>query len=177
MSERADHRDRRDRLDLKASEDRPANREREDRPANRDRRDLEDRPDSRVPTDTREASSSSTRRSAKRGFSLASPIDDDALRRLVVAAPIPDRLLRNLERAPIVDTAKLRTFRVVNPTLTPALLAVLERVAVGRTNPQIAADLGISLEAARDRVKRLLRLYDARNRTHLAALAIRAGDV
>lgn len=60
--------------------------------------------------------------------------------------------------------------------MTPALHEALVLVCEGIRDCQIADRLGITEVAAKDRVRRLLSLYAARNRTHLAALAIRRGD-
>lgn len=104
-------------------------------------------------------------------------LNDEAIRRLVRERPIPDRLVAKLAAAPLVDPAMIGRRRSIDATLTPALADVLPLVADGLSNKSIAVELGIGIEAVRDRVKRLLRLYDARNRTNLAAIAIRRGDV
>lgn len=91
--------------------------------------------------------------------------------------PIPDKLIRNLGRAPLVDLERITGRPAIRATVTPLLAETLTLVALGLTNPQIARFLGISLEAARDRVGRLLRLYDAKTRTQLTANAIRRGDI
>lgn len=59
--------------------------------------------------------------------------------------------------------------------MTPVLWETLKLVAAGRTNRQIADELGISYETAKDRVKRLLTYFDARNRTEVAGRCYREG--
>ena len=91
---------------------------------------------------------------------MYSPLSRKQIRELVLSRPIPERLIENLARAP-------------RRRLTPALEEALELAALGRTDGEIALELGISLPAAKDRVLRLLALYEVRNRTELAALVAR----
>lgn len=93
--------------------------------------------------------------------------------------PIPDRLIRAIARAPLIP-GTVRSYSYLSSadrTVTSRLRYTLILIAAGLTNQEIADAIGISYAAAQDRVKRLLALYDARNRTHLVAIAIRKGDL
>jgi NarL family two-component system response regulator LiaR len=88
------------------------------------------------------------------------------IRDLVLSRPIPDKLIAALRDAPLVKNPRLSHAR----KLTPALQAVLPLIADGKTDQEIADQLGITLPATKDRVLRLLALYDVDNRTELAML-------
>lgn len=95
-----------------------------------------------------------------------------------MSQPIPDRLIRSLARSPLPDP--YRASRHVNGNLTPNLRETLLLVCQGYTNREIAEARHYSEEATKDHVKRLLGMFGARNRTHLAAMAVLAmarGDV
>jgi DNA-binding CsgD family transcriptional regulator len=57
------------------------------------------------------------------------------------------------------------------------LRATLRLVADGRTNRQIASELGLSEHAVKDRLRALFRDLGARDRAHAVALGIRTGFV
>ena len=63
------------------------------------------------------------------------------------------------------------------PTLTPRETQVLQLVAVGMRNKEIAAALGITEETAQVHVKNILAKLDAKDRTAAVAVAIRRGIV
>lgn len=63
--------------------------------------------------------------------------------------------------------------RPTRPHLSPRELQCLRLVALGKTDWEIAAILGIHLETARQYVKRARAAYDVVTRTQLVALAIR----
>jgi DNA-binding NarL/FixJ family response regulator len=101
---------------------------------------------------------------------------DERIYRIVMTNPIPDALIRSLGRAPLVRHPRWRcgAGRAQRPVrMTPALYETLKLAARGKTSPEIAATLAISLVEAKDRVKRLLAFFDARNRTELAAIVFR----
>jgi DNA-binding NarL/FixJ family response regulator len=52
--------------------------------------------------------------------------------------------------------------------LTPRRLQVLELVRLGRTNDQIAAELGVSLAAVKKHVSKAMSYYGAESRTAVA---------
>jgi len=56
-------------------------------------------------------------------------------------------------------------------TLTPRQHEIVVLLTRGCTNPEIAAMLGISVNAVKKHVSRVLVLADASNRTELAAIA------
>lgn len=58
--------------------------------------------------------------------------------------------------------------------LSPALLRVMELVADGYTNAEIAVRLGLSEHTVKDHVKKARRLLGARDRAHAAVLAVEA---
>lgn len=60
-------------------------------------------------------------------------------------------------------------------TLTPRQAQVLEYVAAGYQNHEIAAEIGVSKSAVRQCVARLSQKLDGRNRAGLVARAFRAG--
>jgi PAS domain S-box-containing protein len=62
-----------------------------------------------------------------------------------------------------------------HPRLTPRQNEVLHLLAQGRSTPQIAADLSISVETARNHVRRMLRSLDAHSRLEAVAVAHREG--
>lgn len=61
------------------------------------------------------------------------------------------------------------------PALTRYDLVVLQWVCEGRTNAWIARQQCTAEHVANHQVDRLLAAFKARNRTHLAALAVAAG--
>lgn len=61
--------------------------------------------------------------------------------------------------------------------LTPLQRRVLERVADGRTNKEIAAELGISETGAKKHVEKLRRRYGVDNRVSLVRAAVEGGDI
>ena len=64
--------------------------------------------------------------------------------------------------------------RITRP-LSARELTVLERVAEGLTNAEIATELGISPDTVKTHLARLLEKLSARDRTHAVARAMRAG--
>lgn len=97
-------------------------------------------------------------------------LSDDFIRKLVLSKPIPDKLIANLRKAPELDP--YRASRYARGTLTERLERTLELVVCGYSNREIAEMTHYSEEAVKDHVKRLLAIYHARNRTHLAALVV-----
>lgn len=62
-------------------------------------------------------------------------------------------------------------------SLTGREAAILARVVEGRSNKEIAAQLHVSHRTVEDHVRRLTAQLKARNRTHLAAIAVQLGLV
>lgn len=98
---------------------------------------------------------------------------DERIQRIVHAYPIPDKLIRNLGNAPLVS----RPRRTMHPSLTPRMREVLALVCEGYTNAEIGKRIGCSEETVKSHVKRLLDYFQARNRAHLAAIAVSSGRV
>jgi DNA-binding NarL/FixJ family response regulator len=61
--------------------------------------------------------------------------------------------------------------------LSPSEIRVLRLVAGGLSNKQIAANLGITEEAVKGRVRSILSQLGARDRTHAAAIGVRHGII
>ena len=62
-------------------------------------------------------------------------------------------------------------------TLTPAEVEVLRLIAAGNANKQIAAQLSISEETVKGRVKNVLAKLHANDRTHAAMIGIKRGII
>jgi DNA-binding CsgD family transcriptional regulator len=94
---------------------------------------------------------------------------------VVVLLPAAGALLRR-ELAPVPVPAPAPTRGPALPwPLTPRELDVLAALSCGRTNAEIAGELGVSAETVKTHVSRVIRKTSARNRTHAAVLARRAG--
>lgn len=65
----------------------------------------------------------------------------------------------------------------MHPTLTPRMEEILPFVCCGYTNAEIAERVYASEETVKSYVKRLLDYFQARNRTHLAAIVVARGHV
>jgi DNA-binding NarL/FixJ family response regulator len=65
----------------------------------------------------------------------------------------------------------------MHPNLTPRMEEILPFVCRGYTNAEIGERVFASEETVKSYVKRLLDYFQARNRTHLAALAVESGYV
>jgi DNA-binding NarL/FixJ family response regulator len=83
--------------------------------------------------------------------------------------------------SPRIAATILKRFRDKHPPAGPDLTArerpILELLADGRSNPEIAEGLGISVQTVKEHVSRLLEKLGAENRTQAAAEAVRRGLV
>ena len=61
--------------------------------------------------------------------------------------------------------------------LSPAEIAVLRLIAAGHANKQIAAQLSMTEETVKSRVKNILSKLDANDRTHSAMIGVRRGII
>ena len=61
--------------------------------------------------------------------------------------------------------------------LTPAEIAVLQLIATGNANKQIADQLSITEETVKSRVKSILSKLDANDRTHAAMIGLKRGII
>jgi DNA-binding NarL/FixJ family response regulator len=62
-------------------------------------------------------------------------------------------------------------------SLTPAEIEVLRLIAAGNANKQIAAELGITEDTVKGRVKNILSKLGANDRTHAAMIGIKRGII
>ena len=62
-------------------------------------------------------------------------------------------------------------------SLTPGEVAVLKLIAAGNANKQIAAQLSITEETVKNRVKNILSKLGANDRTHAAMIGVRRGII
>ena len=122
------------------------------------------------------------------GFSSVSGREmDERIHRLVMSQPIPLRLVEAIERAPDLSSNRtpsrvLRAQRfgvrsLEAEDMTPQLRTTLELLCHGRNNPEIARETFYAHDTVRDQTKALLGIFSARNRAHLAALAVAQGYV
>lgn len=112
---------------------------------------------------------------------------DERIYRLVLSRPIPLKLVEALALAPDltpyqtptrVIKAKQWGMRSLEPDkLTPKLHRTLVLLTHGHTDREIAGRIFYSEESVKDQVKALCAVFSARNRTHLAALAVAQGYV
>lgn len=102
-------------------------------------------------------------------------LSDEFIRRLVMSQPIPDRLIRDIAALPDETPAHVRKYAGQKITMTPALWETLKLVAAGASTPAIAEEFGIPVERAKDRVKRLLAYFDARDRMEIVVRCYREG--
>ena len=62
-------------------------------------------------------------------------------------------------------------------SLTPAEISVLQLIAAGNTNKEIADHLSISEETVKSRVKNILSKLEANDRTHAVTIALKRGII
>jgi DNA-binding NarL/FixJ family response regulator len=101
-------------------------------------------------------------------------------------------LLKNLLHTDLLDTirAVYAGRKTMSPTLatelaehagmeslTPREIEVLQLIAAGNANKEIAAQLSISEETVKSRVKNILAKLNANDRTHAVTLALRRGII
>jgi DNA-binding NarL/FixJ family response regulator len=65
----------------------------------------------------------------------------------------------------------------IDDALTPAEVLVLQLIAAGNANKQIAKQLSISEESVKGRVKSILSKLDANDRTHAAMIGVKRGII
>ena len=94
-----------------------------------------------------------------------------------MSQPIPDRLIRDLGRVPTLEPYEIRKYVWRESVLTPTLRATLELICKGYSTREIAEMRHYSEAAIQDHSKRLLAIFRARRRPHLAALAVAQGYV
>jgi DNA-binding NarL/FixJ family response regulator len=75
------------------------------------------------------------------------------------------------------DVAATLASRAKQPALTLRELQVLELLATGKRNKEIAADLGISSDTARAHIKSIFVKFNVHDRTAALAEALRRGII
>ncbi len=60
-------------------------------------------------------------------------------------------------------------------TITPRMLEVIERIAEGKTNCQIADELNVSALIIKNQIYEIMQRLEAKNRAHVIVKAIVAG--
>jgi DNA-binding CsgD family transcriptional regulator len=99
--------------------------------------------------------------------------DDEALARLQALAPVlavGDRLQERLDNAPRA-TAPVR-LRCEDQRLTERQREIVERVALGHSNEQIAVGMGLSANTVRNHLARIFTRLGCANRADLVRLAV-----
>ncbi|MDF2669167.1 MAG: DNA-binding response regulator [Paenibacillus sp.] len=79
-----------------------------------------------------------------------------------VAAKVIPRLLQGKEKAAVVDAS-----------ITPRELVIIRLVGVGRSNREIANELGLSVGTVKNHISQIMDKLELRDRTQLAIYAIR----
>ncbi len=74
------------------------------------------------------------------------------------------------------DSAKFAG-HAAGDALSPSETRVLQLIADGLSNKQIAATLSITEEAVKGQIKNILSKLDARDRTHAAVIGLRNGII
>lgn len=87
-------------------------------------------------------------------------------------AAVGARLVAQLTGTPLTGTAP-QSLRERFPELTPREADVLERIADGRTNPEIAAELFLTVPTVKSYVNQLFQKLGVRTRAEAVALALR----
>jgi DNA-binding NarL/FixJ family response regulator len=116
--------------------------------------------------------------------------DEDIYRALQAGAvgyllkdTVPEDLIRVIrevhagQRAIPPDVAATLATRAKQPALTLRELQVLELLATGKRNKEIAADLGISSDTARAHIKSIFVKFNVHDRTAALAEALRRGII
>ena len=112
------------------------------------------------------------------GYLLKDTASDDLRRAVHTVADGGNLLSPDITRRVMEHLASVPAQEPPDPglaELTERELAVLQRVALGETNAEIAAQLHISPATARTYVSRILAKLHARDRTQLAVIALNAG--
>ncbi len=115
------------------------------------------------------------------GYLLKNTSSEGFLRALHAALAGEATLPRHLTASLVKDYTRLasqpahQASAYASPTLTARELQVLEAIASGASNQQIAEQLGISLYTAKSHVRNLLGKLDAENRWQAADIAQKLG--
>jgi DNA-binding NarL/FixJ family response regulator len=117
-------------------------------------------------------------RAGARGF-LLKDADPDLLARAVRSAAQGDAIIAPAVTARLLATFASRSPRAPEPVdpLTPREEAVLDLVAAGRTNAEIADELYLSLSTVKTHIGALMGKLSARNRVEIVIWAYESGRV
>ncbi len=97
---------------------------------------------------------------------------------MVLERPIPDDLFRDLAKAgepPAYMRRRMIATDPGRPAVTPAIWETLKLVAAGLSTPEIARRRGVTFYTAQDQVKRVLAVFDARDRMEVVVRCYREG--
>lgn len=123
---------------------------------------------------------------ARSWVELCRPGREDELAEVLAATPVPRKLADALEAAPLVAERAIDRFGRWGParrpiemldsqgrpaTLSPSLVDVLRCRALGLTNPETAAALGVGEETVKTQSRRILARLHARNMLQAVLLA------
>lgn len=75
------------------------------------------------------------------------------------------------------EIAEAVVLAAVGETITPRETLVLKHAAEGRTNRQIASQLGVGEETVKTHMRSILAKLDAKDRTHAITIALRRGII
>jgi len=117
-------------------------------------------------------------RAGARGF-LLKDADPDLLARAVRSAAQGDAIIAPAVTARLLATFASRSPRAPEPVdpLTPREGAVLDLVAAGRTNAEIADELYLSLSTVKTHIGTLMSKLSARNRVEIVIWAYESGHL
>jgi DNA-binding NarL/FixJ family response regulator len=117
-------------------------------------------------------------RAGARGF-LLKDADPDLLARAIRSAAQGDAIIAPAVTARLLATFASRSPRAPEPVdpLTPREEAVLDLVAAGRTNAEIADELYLSLSTVKTHIGALMSKLSARNRVEIVIWAYESGRV
>jgi two-component system response regulator DegU len=103
----------------------------------------------------------------RRAYHGEYPINDS----LIATPKVAERVLRQFQ----TSVWSPRTIEGVVARLTPREMQILNHIASGNSNKQIAHVLGISEQTIKNHVSAILRKLNANDRAHAVVLAIRQG--
>jgi DNA-binding NarL/FixJ family response regulator len=104
-----------------------------------------------------------------RGYLLKSLLDKELLGTI--------RAVHSGKKALSAEASYELAEHATDETLTPAEVQVLRLIAAGNANKQIAAQLSVTEETVKGRVKNILSKLGANDRTHAAMIGVRRGII
>ena len=113
------------------------------------------------------ASTEELTQTIRRAYHGEYPINDS----LIATPKVAERVLRQFQTAAWTQ----KSMESIVAQLTPREMQILNHIATGHSNKQIAHLLGISEQTIKDHVSAILRKLNANDRAHAVVLAIRLG--